>query len=460
MKITVLNGSPKGNISVTMQYVHYIQKKFPEHKLKIHNISERIKKIEKENQYFQNTMNEIRHSDGILWASPVYYLLIPASYKRFIELISERCVEDVFHNKYTAFLTTSIHFFDHTAHNYINSICDDLNMRYIGSFSADMYDLQKPEEKERLCLFAENFFSAIELNAYTSKNYAPLVSVSENFTYTPTNVNNKIDLNRKKLLIATDNESHKNNLAKMVDMFKSVFSTEIETINLNDLKINGSCLGCINCGYDNKCVYEGKDDFIDFFNNKIKTADILVWAGEIKDRYLSSKWKTFFDRSFYNNHAPSLIGKQIGFIISGPLRQIPNLRQVLEAYVEMQRANPAGFVTDEDRDSEKISTLLRDFGKCLAQFSENDYIRPQTFLGVGGTKLFRDDIYGRLRFPFRADHLAYKKLGVYDFPQKEYKTRIQNATMLLLSKLPTFRREVNKRMKKEMIKPLEKVLED
>ena len=30
MKIVVLNGSPKGDISVTMQYVAYLKKKFPE----------------------------------------------------------------------------------------------------------------------------------------------------------------------------------------------------------------------------------------------------------------------------------------------------------------------------------------------------------------------------------------------------------------------------------------------
>jgi len=39
MKITVLNGSPKGNLSVTMQYVSFIQKKFPHHELKILNIA-------------------------------------------------------------------------------------------------------------------------------------------------------------------------------------------------------------------------------------------------------------------------------------------------------------------------------------------------------------------------------------------------------------------------------------
>ena len=78
---------------------------------------------------------------------------------------------------------------------------------------------------------------------------------------------------------------------------------------------------------------------------------------------------------------------------------------------------------------------------------------------MGGKKLFRDEIWGRLRFPFRADYLLYKKLGVFDFPQKNYKMRIQSAIMSLLSKSPGFRKKVNKRMKNEMIKPLQKVLE-
>jgi hypothetical protein len=75
-------------------------------------------------------------------------------------------------------------------------------------------------------------------------------------------------------------------------------------------------------------------------------------------------------------------------------------------------------------------------------------------------KLFRDEIWGRLRFPFWADYKAYKELGLYDFPQKEYRMRLQNAVMLLLFKLPAFRKEVNRRMKEEMTKPFQKVLED
>ena len=130
MKIIVLNGSPKGQMSVTMQSVHFIRKKFPRHELKIFDISQRIKKIEKDETAFQEIAEEVRSSDGILWAFPVYVMLVPSQYKRFIELISEKGAEDAFKNKYAAVLTTSIHYFDHTAHNYMNAVCDDLDMKY------------------------------------------------------------------------------------------------------------------------------------------------------------------------------------------------------------------------------------------------------------------------------------------------------------------------------------------
>ena len=45
-----------------------------------------------------------------------------SNYKRFIELIFERHQEQVFAGKYTASLSTSIHFYDHTTHNYSSDL--------------------------------------------------------------------------------------------------------------------------------------------------------------------------------------------------------------------------------------------------------------------------------------------------------------------------------------------------
>jgi len=458
MKITVLNGSPKGGLSATMQYVHFIQKKYPQHELKIFHVSQQIKRIEDNEEAFQEIMDEVGSSDGVLWAFPLYYLLVASQYKRFVELIFERKAQRVFKNRYAAVLTTSIHFFDHTAHNYMHAICDDLDMKVAGSFSAGMYDLLKGGNRDRLRLFAEAFFRAIEERIPTSKVYRPVTWRALN--YAPGLMESKVEGGGKKILLVIDSENRQENLIRMAEQFRNAFSCETEMINLQGVDMKGGCLGCLQCGYDHTCAYTGKDEFIEFYNTKLKTADIVVFAGEIKDRYLSSRWKMFFDRSFFNTHTPSLSGKQIGFIVSGPLSQIPNLRQILEAYTDWQQANLVDIVTDEYEDSAVIDGLLQKLATDLVWFAERNYIQPRTFLGIGGMRIFRDDVWGRLRFPFRADHQFYTKHGIYDFPQKDYKGRIVSQILLLLTKIPTIRKEIyHKRMKEEMIKPLQKALE-
>ena len=439
-----------------MQYVRYLQNCHPQHELKIINISQLINKIESDERYFESIMEALRGSDGILWATPVYYLLVPANYKRFIELIFEKGTEPVFSDKYTAVLTTSIHFFDHTAHNYLHGICDDLNMKYMGSYSADMYDLLITAERKRFDTFAANFFNEIENRTSRPKSYSPLRW--RDFQYHPSDHSEQVDLGKRKLLILTDSLDMQTNLGKMIERFRRGFSDVVDVINLQELEIKGYCLGCLECAYDNRCAYEGKDQYIDVFKNRIMQADILVWAGTIQDRYLSSRWKMFFDRSFFQGHVPSLSEKQIGLIISGPLSQMPNLRQIFEAYFQVQRANLIDIITDEFGDSSQIDEMLNSFANRIARHASLKFIGAPTFLGVAGTNLFRDEIWGRLRFPFRADFLEYKRLGVFHFPQKNWKSRIQNSIMLFLSRSLKFRRQVNQRMKDEMIQPFQKIL--
>jgi hypothetical protein len=330
-------------------------------------------------------------------------------------------------------------------------------MKFLGSFSAEMYDLLKEKERERLVHFAETFFQSIETKIPTLKTFQPLTC--REFSYVPGSSQERNET-KKKVVLLTDGTDPQTNLSRMIERFRTSFSNGIEVVNLHDLDIKGGCLGCLQCGYDHTCTYTGKDEFIEFYNTKLRTADVLVFAGAIQDRYLSSRWKLFFDRSFFNTHTPSFIGKQVGFIISGPLSQVPNLRQILEGYVEFQRANLVDFVTDEYGDSPQIDATLRSFAKRLISFSEKDYVKPRTFLGVGGMKIFRDDVWGRLRFPFQADHRFYENHDVYDFPQRDYKARMMAAILILLAKIPRIRKEIyQKKMREEMIKPLQKVVE-
>lgn len=457
MKIVVLNGSPKGEISVTMQYVGFIKKKFSQHELKILNIAQRSKQIESKAEVFHAIIEDIKEADGILWAFPLYVFLVHSQYKRFIELIGERSAEAAFKGKPAAILTTSIHFYDHTAHNYIHGICDDLDMNFYASYSAEMQDLFKEMEREKLCHFFQGFLEAIIRKAPAIKIYSPLhIQTTE---YTPGTSLEPVDAYDKKIVIVTDEEEGQRNLKQMVQRVAAHFTGQAEVINLHNVDIKGGCLGCIRCGYDNTCVYRGKDGFIDFYNNKLKTADILIFAGGIRDRYLSSLWKTFFDRGFFNTHIPSFMGKQIAFLVSGPLGQLSNLRQIMEAYAELQQANLVGIVSDEEGNSQILDDLLRELAVRSVEYAKIQYIKPTTFLGLGGRKIFRDEIWGDLRFPFAADHQFYKDKGFYDFPQKDYAARMRNVIFGWMVKIPAVRKRIyNEMMIRKMVEPFQKLL--
>jgi multimeric flavodoxin WrbA len=456
MKITVLNGSPKGKLSVTLQYINYIHKKYPGLELRVHHVSQKIKSIEKKPESFAKIINDVRDSDAVWWSVPIYVCLVPSQYKRFIELIREKGAENAFRNKYTAVFTTSVHFYDSTGHNYMHSICDDLNMNYVDFFSPDMYDLLVEEHRTKLLQFAENFMDAVNNEIPVSKEYRP--AVQRDFHYKPGISDFRIDGGKNKILVLADSTADDSNLSRMIRRFMASMTGEIELADLSQLNINGGCLGCIECGFDNRCAYTGKDDYIDFYNQKVIPADIVVYAGTIKDRYLSSMWKQFFDRRFYNTHIPTQTGKQIAFLISGPLSQIPNLKEILSALVEMDQANLCGFVTDEFGESEDIDALLQHLAAKLVGNAAKKYIKPATFRGVGGRKVLRDDIWGRLRFPFIADHEYYDKHGLYDFPNVDPAAYKFGFDMIEAVKDPEAKEIVRKMIKTKMVEPLQKVV--
>ena len=454
MKIAVLNGSPKGELSITLQYVKFIQKKFPQHEFKVFHVAKSIRKLEKDSDYFEAIIDEINDADGVLWAFGLWVLVVSAQYMRFIELISERSRKDAFKNKYTAALSTSIHYFDHIAHNYIRSVTEDLEMKYTDGLSLDLVDLRKEDERNNIVVFAENFFNAIQHKYATSKLFKPLIYTE--FNYQPSPAKNTINTNGKKIIVLKDASGANSNLEKMVNTFVQAFDAErnMEVVQLDDIDIKGGCLGCMRCGYDYNCQY--KDGFADFYNNQVRTSDIIVFAGSVKGRFLSSKWKTFYDRAFFWNHTPSLVGKQIGYIISGPLSQTPNLTQYLEASsFARQDSNHVDIITDESEDSLEIDNLLQNFAERLLRFSEQNYIKPKNFLGVGGHKIFRDDIWGRLRMIWQADYRYFKKHGKYDFPQKQYGIRFATGVMMLLSKIPRFRKKFYNNLSKMPVKRMQ-----
>lgn len=136
MKILVLNGSPKGKYSITLQTVLYLEKRFPQCEFRVLHIGQQIKNYQKN---MTEALTAIEQAELILFCYPVYTFIAPYQLHRFIELLKETGVD--LSGKFASQITTSKHFYDVTAHKYIEQNCGDLNLRYIRGLSADMDDL-------------------------------------------------------------------------------------------------------------------------------------------------------------------------------------------------------------------------------------------------------------------------------------------------------------------------------
>ena len=452
MKITVLAGSPKGNKSVTLQSVRWLERRFPEHHFVVHRIAQRIKVLENAPEAFEEVLEDIRTADLVLWAFPVYYFLVHAHLKRFIELIFERGADKAFTGQYSAAISTSIHFYDHTAHEYVHGVSEDMGMLWLGSFSAHMMDLTSEKKRKRLETFFRYRVDQVAGQVPVLPTYSPVKPHA--FEYHPGPLRGKTLDGRgaPRAVVLTDQTPGDGNLNAMVERFVEVFPGPSEVVNLHDLDIKASCQGCLQCAYDNQCVYEGKDGFSDFYRATVETADVLVFAGSIKDRYLSSRWKTYFDRTFFENHRPMLRDRQVLVLVSGPLRQVSNLREILTAYVEVQMANLVGLVTDEVEGSPSLDEVIDDLAQRAVRYWEEDYNAPATFRGEGGHKVFRDAVWGWMRMPFVSDHRTYKKTGLYDFPHGNWKSRLSNAVTLPLLRSRRVRKNVYPNLRQLMVK--------
>ena len=454
MKISVINGSPKGKQSITLQHIHYFTKKDPGHDIEIINVANRIRKIEKDKVLFNEIIDKMVRADAIIWSFPIYYALIPSQMKRFIELIFEQCNKDLFKGKYATSLTTSINFFDHTAHNYMQGVCEELGLSYIKSYSANMDDFFDSDKRKRILTFYRWFTQIVEQKIPVARKYN--VHYPNAVDYEPLDVEQRRVNSEQNILILTDSEKEDTNLTSMVDVYTKYSSMAVKTLNIHDVDMKNGCIGCCTCGYDNTCVQ--KDGFQDFFNRNLKQADIIIIAATIKDHYLSSTWKKFLDRSFFNGHAPVLMGKRLGFIISGPLSQIQNLRESLEALAEIWHMKSFGFVTDEAATSAKITEQICAFTKELELACFQDLEFGPKFYQVAARILFRDFIYLSSAV-FRADHSFYKKAGFYKtFPQWKIKKRFKNAVFSLFISIKPLRKIIHQKFIPSMAAPYKKVL--
>ena len=444
MKILVINGSPKGQYSITLQTILYLQKKFPAHEFTVLHAGQRIRALEKN---FREAAALIEENDLLLFSYPVYTFIAPCQLHRFIELMKEHQLDVA--GKICTQLTTSKHFYDTTAHRYIQDNAQDMGMHFIRGLSADMEDLTTEKGRKD----AENWFQHLLWSA-GQEYYEPVFPVHpapapaavtvppENFEGKPGNVVIIADLNPEDI-----------QLAGMISRFRSQLPYATKVVNIREYPFQGGCLGCFRCAATGKCIW--KDNFDEFLRNEIQTSDAMVYAFRISDHSMGSRFKMYDDRQFCNGHRTVTIGMPVGYLISGNLRAEENLRTIIEGRAQVGRNILAGIATDEENTDAAIDRLAASLDYALT----NRNTGPQNFYGVGGMKIFRDLIW-QMRGFMRADHKFFKSHGQYDFPQKTWP---RNLAMYLVGAMianPKVHAKMGNKMNEGMLMPYKKVLDD
>ena len=444
MHILILNGSPAGDDSITLQTLRYIQKLFPGHEWAQLPVARRWKALAKD---FSEAREKLEKAELLIFSYPVYTFLAPAQLHRFISLMKGSGVD--LRGKYATQLTTSKHFYDVTAHEYIRLNCADLGLKYLRGLSADMEDLLTEKGQGEARAFFARILWAMERGIDetlpgTEAPFAPAPATAPP-RETPKD-------NPKEVVVVADMGPEDKALAAMVERFRRVCTSPSRVVNIRDFAFAGGCLGCFRCAASGQCFYT--DGFDKLLREEIQRADATVYAFTVRDHSMGCQFKFYDDRQFCNGHRTVTMGKPVGYLVDGPLSKEPSLRMLLEARAQVG-GNHLSWIAGNEGDTDgEVDRLASELDYDL----RSGYRESANFYGVGGMKIFRDLIF-TMQGLMREDHRFYKKHGFYkDFPQRH---RGKIAAMYLVGGLmnnPRLSKKLGPNMTKGMLMPYENVL--
>ena len=224
MNILVINGSPKGNNSITLQTVLYLEKLNPNHKFNILNVGAKIKSLEKD---FTPAIEAIKSADVLLFSYPVYTFIAPCQLHRFIELMKEHGVNVA--GKVATQITTSKHFYDITAHRYIQDNCQEMGMNFIRGLSADMEDLTTKKGQKQATDFWNHFCWCME-KEYFEPVYVRPVTLALHQATVPAHSSANLDGD---VVIVTDCTPENESLSAMISRFQAVLPRKTRIVNIS-----------------------------------------------------------------------------------------------------------------------------------------------------------------------------------------------------------------------------------
>lgn len=428
MKVCVLNACPKGNSSITLQYVRYISKHALNDTFKVINIGQFVT----EGTFPQKkavALSIIKECDVILFSFPVYNALPPSQLMTFFESLSNE-EKEVFRNKKIVKISTSKHSFDNMAHKYIDLVCSDYDALTLKGYSADFDDiLTKKGQTDllRYWKYVQDMYRMSGFEASIKKQPSPVAA------YERTHLEVNAKTNTYNIVIVTDKdidelEAENPSLSNMIKDYISASVYKITVLNISKYLDKG-CFGCLSCCRKGKCVQA--DGFQQVHEEIIKNADAVIFAAEIKNHYLGSVFKKYDDREYYNGNRMLGKVKAFGYILSGSYQDESLLKTLLEARAEQHYVTFAGVASDDYNTAEQLGVLRTRIEACI----ENQFSQSGGFYLSAKTNAF-GGLISDMRGIMKKDFKFFKENGFYSNHLKSAKKVVTSKILDVCMSLP------------------------
>jgi multimeric flavodoxin WrbA len=424
MNVVVINGSPKSGKSITYHHLLYLEKHFKQMKFEVIHIEAIIDKLSVDD-YVGSLIQQMSSADLVIFSYPVYTLSIPYQLMLLMNALMEHTSRYKLRNTYVTQFSTSNHFFDHTAHDYMVACFESLDFYYLGGHSADTTDLLENQGRVRMIQYFDKIIHKIEWEYHPTKTLCHQFRDPVPFCYVVKAEEEKVQEN---IVIVYNGLDYSATLKEMIKAFENMCEYRVHLLDLSNHVIKNGCTCCLQCLNSDSCVFN--DDFENLYRNVILHADVLIYASDVRHHYIHSDFKRLDDRAFMKDHPVLGENKAVGYLISGPLSHEHNLKKILETRVALARRNLLGFATNEYDTVEAVRILADQ----VAYFMKNKPCSTENFLGVAGMKMMRDIVFENRGILYKSYH-HHKKNPYYRFPKKEYLKQFRNRWLMWFCKI-------------------------
>ncbi|MCR5303725.1 MAG: NAD(P)H-dependent oxidoreductase [Lachnospiraceae bacterium] len=380
MKVLVINGSPKGEKSITFQTCRYIYRKFPETDMHVIHVL----KYSDGTEDMESAVEAVKAADLVIFSYPVYVGMAPAQLVRFIELF--KGTGERFEDKYVTQITTSVHLFDITAHRYLEDNLYDMGFRVIRGLSLSTGDLLKNKGQLDVVRYWNYVVHCVNEGIYNrsfsgreNKDIPFGISVKHNDSV----LSEKDPMYR--ILVITDCAKNDEYLRSSIVAFRHSVKYTTTVLNLHELNMESGCTGCYRCIVQGKChIHDSVDHTLE---KQLKTADAILYAFRIKDHFGGYRIKILMDRSFCSGKYDHFGKKPSGFLLLGGLTGEDNLRLFAESKMQEGKSFVTGYATGESGDmASEIDMLASNMSYALY----HRLSMTPDFYGISSEKLRRD----------------------------------------------------------------------